>query len=261
MATQSERKALLFLAAIAALGVSVRGYRALHSDPALADTAALDRQIAAVDSASLAKGRGRAAAPRRAPSRGAHASRADTASVPAPTPSGASPNAGARVASRSNARVAAADTGPLPSKVEEHRLAVERSNAESRARVEELYAELIPRNAQGPGRGKSGLPGSAPPDSPTAIPRFPSPTVVDADVANADELAGVPWIGPMLAGRIVADRMRNGVFGSMAGLQRVAGIGPALANRIRPFLTFSRPLSAPPAVVKFRKVRRPPARP
>ncbi|HKN67119.1 MAG TPA: helix-hairpin-helix domain-containing protein [Gemmatimonadaceae bacterium] len=67
MPTPSEKKALLFLAAVAVLGVSVRALRAVGATPQPAGitSAALDRQLAAVDSARQAasakvKGRGRA---------------------------------------------------------------------------------------------------------------------------------------------------------------------------------------------------------
>lgn len=56
MATPAERKALAFLAAIAALGVAVRGIRAARERRADAvSVTALARQIAAVDSASGAQ--------------------------------------------------------------------------------------------------------------------------------------------------------------------------------------------------------------
>jgi hypothetical protein len=74
-------------------------------------------------------------------------------------------------------------------------------------------------------------------------------------------MAQVPGIGRVLAARIADDRARNGAFGSLRGLQRVKGIGPALTGRIDRFVTFSRPLSAPPEVITFRKSRRPPNRP
>ncbi len=52
MPTPSEGRALLFLAAVAALGLGVRGWRAASGpDPPAADREALARQIAAVDSA------------------------------------------------------------------------------------------------------------------------------------------------------------------------------------------------------------------
>jgi competence protein ComEA len=62
---------------------------------------------------------------------------------------------------------------------------------------------------------------------------------VDVDTANEAELDRLPGIGPALAARIVADRMNAGPFGSVEALQRVKGIGPALASRLAPHVTFS----------------------
>jgi len=44
-------------------------------------------------------------------------------------------------------------------------------------------------------------------------------------------------VGPRLAKRIVEDRERNGPFASVAHLERVPGIGPAMASSIAPFVT------------------------
>ena len=73
---------------------------------------------------------------------------------------------------------------------------------------------------------------------------------VDVDRATAAELDVLPRVGPVLAGRIVADRDSAGPFGSLEGLQRVRGIGPAMAARLAPHVTFSgtpRPSNAAPA--------------
>lgn len=71
--------------------------------------------------------------------------------------------------------------------------------------------------------------------------RFPIPEsrVVDLDLAPASEIEGLPWIGPVLAERIVANRDSLGPFGSMNGLQRVFGIGPGMARRLAGRVTFS----------------------
>lgn len=68
MPTPSEGRALLFVAAVAALGLGVRGWRAIEgADVAASDREALARQIAAVDSAVTSGGRRR---PSRASDRG-----------------------------------------------------------------------------------------------------------------------------------------------------------------------------------------------
>jgi len=54
-----------------------------------------------------------------------------------------------------------------------------------------------------------------------------------------EELERLPRIGPALAQRIVEDRQAHGPFGSLTGLQRVRGIGPAMANLLRGRVTFN----------------------
>ena len=65
------------------------------------------------------------------------------------------------------------------------------------------------------------------------------PRTVDVDIADAAALDRLPGIGPALAARIVADRDALGPFGSLPALERVKGIGPALAARLGPHVTFS----------------------
>jgi competence protein ComEA len=50
---------------------------------------------------------------------------------------------------------------------------------------------------------------------------------LDPDRLDASEWALLPGIGPVLSERIVADRHQNGDFGSLKGVARVRGIGPA----------------------------------
>jgi competence protein ComEA len=81
--------------------------------------------------------------------------------------------------------------------------------------------------------------------------------IIDVDRASAAELEALPRVGPALAKRIVDDRDANGPFGSIDALQRVKGIGPAMAKALEPRVTFStsrrptdaatyRPLVLPP---------------
>ena len=70
---------------------------------------------------------------------------------------------------------------------------------------------------------------------------------IDLDQASTDQIESLPGVGPSLAKRIVADRDSNGAFGQFEGLCSVKGIGPALAAKLRPLVTFTgarRPLSA-----------------
>jgi len=54
--------------------------------------------------------------------------------------------------------------------------------------------------------------------------------------ATAEALACVRGIGPSLAARIVADRAARGPFRRLEDLDRVPGIGARLVERFRPFL-------------------------
>jgi competence protein ComEA len=62
---------------------------------------------------------------------------------------------------------------------------------------------------------------------------------VDVDAATAGELTRLPKVGPRLAKTIVADRQAHGAFGSLAGLDRVSGVGPGLLKVIAPHVVFS----------------------
>ena len=63
--------------------------------------------------------------------------------------------------------------------------------------------------------------------------------LVDLDRAPLSELTRLPRIGPRLAKAIVADREAHGPFGSLAGLDRVSGVGPGLLRLIQPYVRFS----------------------
>lgn len=152
--TAAERRTLALVAAIAVLGVVARIVRARESRPVptAAEVAALDAQIARVESARAAARGGGGSRGRRSPSRGSEA-------VP----------------------IRPAREAPVP------------------------------------------------------------PPRVDVDVADAAALEALPWVGPALAARIVESRERCGPFGSLEALTRVYGIGPAMARRLEPHVTFSTP--------------------
>ena len=81
------------------------------------------------------------------------------------------------------------------------------------------------------------------------LPSLPSPirpqagtrplAVIDLDLASSAEIERLPYIGKRLADRIVADRDSFGPFGSLEGFQRVRGVGPALAGKVKQNVTFS----------------------
>lgn len=68
---------------------------------------------------------------------------------------------------------------------------------------------------------------------------LPRPRLVDVDVADSAALERLPRIGPALAARIVADRVRHGPFGSIGALERVRGIGPKMVVALASYVTFS----------------------
>lgn len=59
---------------------------------------------------------------------------------------------------------------------------------------------------------------------------------LDINTASWVEWAQLDGIGEKLARRIVADRDEHGLFRDPADVSRVKGIGPALMEKIRPFL-------------------------
>ncbi len=103
--------------------------------------------------------------------------------------------------------------------------------AEAPAPVEAIEAQLAAvdsARARKPARGRARSAAAEPPSAP-----------IDPDVATEEELDRLPRIGPALARRIVANRDSLGPFGSLEALQRVRGIGPALAEGLAPYVTFS----------------------
>jgi competence ComEA-like helix-hairpin-helix protein len=69
---------------------------------------------------------------------------------------------------------------------------------------------------------------------------------LDLDRASVEDIERLPGIGPSLAQRIVGNRDSVGPFGDIEALCDVRGIGPALAKRLRPLVTFTgtrRPVS------------------
>lgn len=164
--TPSERNALLFLAALLLLGVSVRVVRSRADEPRAtrAERSALDEQISAVDSVRSAR----------------------------------------------PARSGSFQSGP--------------GNSRS-------------SGASGRSSGSGGRTSrAASPASPAPV---PAPRPLDLDLATEAEIEALPWIGPVLAARIVADRDSLGPFGSLEGFQRVRGIGPGMSRRLADRVTFS----------------------
>lgn len=63
-----------------------------------------------------------------------------------------------------------------------------------------------------------------------------APVPVDLNLATEPVLDGLPGVGPVLAGRIVAWRVANGPFRSVDELGEVSGIGDAILAQLRPLV-------------------------
>jgi len=66
-------------------------------------------------------------------------------------------------------------------------------------------------------------------------------TPLDVNLASAAELERLPGVGPALAARIVEARARDGPFASVDDLRRVRGVGGATLERLRPRLAINTP--------------------
>lgn len=64
----------------------------------------------------------------------------------------------------------------------------------------------------------------------------PAVSPVNINTATVAELEQLPRVGPVLAARIVAYRDANGRFANVEGLTGVKGVGPAMLERLRPYV-------------------------
>ncbi|HEY6828063.1 MAG TPA: helix-hairpin-helix domain-containing protein, partial [Gemmatimonadaceae bacterium] len=62
---------------------------------------------------------------------------------------------------------------------------------------------------------------------------------LDMDVATAAQIDSLPGVTPLMARRIVADRMARGPFTTVDALRRVSGVGPGFLRKIDTLITFS----------------------
>ena len=81
--------------------------------------------------------------------------------------------------------------------------------------------------------------------TPRAVTPTPAPlgtmvspgALVNINTATAEDLEALPRIGPALAQRIIAYRKAHGPFQKVDDLVAVKGIGPALLETLRPYIT------------------------
>lgn len=62
---------------------------------------------------------------------------------------------------------------------------------------------------------------------------------LDLDLATATEIDSLPGMGPSMAKRIVADRMKNGAFRELIALRRVKGMSPRVLSGLDSLVSFS----------------------
>ena len=62
---------------------------------------------------------------------------------------------------------------------------------------------------------------------------------LDLDVATVAQIDSLPGVTPLMARRIVLDRMARGPFVTRDGLRRVSGVGQIFLSRIDSLVTFS----------------------
>lgn len=248
MPTPGERKALIFLASLAALGVTARGWREWKAEraPVLASGGeALARQIEAVDSA-VAAGGGRRP---RAGGRGRRGADTVGTSRDAARASGrrrTNPFAGADesgASSTSRRRGSAVVQPPESTADRDPRAAYRRRVArEDSARwtAAEWSAEAEARAGSAiRARDQARRSEIRAFTSGGVVPLSPARPSVDLDIAGVSDIERLPYVNSALARAIVADRAVRGPFGSIEGLRRVRGVGARLAERLQPLVTFS----------------------
>jgi hypothetical protein len=225
MPTQSEQKALAFVAIVVLLAGAVRVVRAggPAAEPTPGQQQGLARQTYAANSAAVAqqaarqagRGSGRGSSGRARTNGSDTAAKAGKKRGPrfvAPKGRDTVPNVVGGVSS-----VPWNDRRGFPPPLD--RIDTDGPSADT---------ALAGSTSGGKGRRKGKVPASQPVGP------------IDLDTASPDAIETLPRVGPALAKRIVANRDSLGPFRSLDGLRRVKGIGPATVALIGPLVTFSR---------------------
>ncbi len=82
---------------------------------------------------------------------------------------------------------------------------------------------------------------AAPQNAAPAKPAVTTP--VNINTATADQLDGLPGVGPKLAARIVEYRQKNGGFKKIEDLMNIQGIGEKNFLKLKPLITVTPPKS------------------
>jgi competence protein ComEA len=73
-------------------------------------------------------------------------------------------------------------------------------------------------------------------------PAKPTPAAqVNINTASADQLEGLPGVGPKMAARIIDYRQKNGGFKKIEDLMNIQGIGEKNFLKLKPLITLGTP--------------------
>jgi len=227
--TPDERRALLFLAAVAACGGLVRVVRAARHGPEPPGASLVVPEIPAGNVARQAELSRRAAELARplGPGETVDLDRAEAAEIER------LPRVGKELAQRIvSERTANGPFGSLEGLGRVSGL----GPATLRMFEGKVRFSGVAREAASGRREAESPPTVVGPASSARLPVCPNPPV-PLNTATADQLACLPGIGPSLAARIVTFRTAHGPFREVKALQQVPGIGPARLARLLPLLS------------------------
>lgn len=104
-----------------------------------------------------------------------------------------------------------------------------------RPHLEPISARAVGRRP--PARAAPTESGSGSRSTSTRRASAPDPAPLDVNRATAAELERLPGVGPALASRILEQRTKLGRFGTLDDLLQVRGIGPKTLDRLRAWLS------------------------